>query len=166
MTLLHHLFLLTLLCLLSNALTTLIPSQNLTNLTNYDFDCIPKPTRWSKKVPDFGDCIDALNLLPTYEKIDTFHNGPPNNPYRLPVEKTVKSCTVSVEMVHEGSTTEAGSWQDLWHAAVECGRECLQDWVRPAPSAGAWVWFGKHRRIVVTLRYYEVLDEGINVEVA
>ena len=166
MTAMHQIFIVLAISLLSNALTTIVSTQNLTSLTNdYNWQCIPKPSRRSK-VPKFIDCIHALTQLPSHEGQGSFHNGPPDDPYRLPVEKTVDSCTVSVELVHQGSTREAGDWLLLFHATLDSGRECLNPGMGMAPviSTGVWVWYGDHRRIFITMRYYDPDDYGVNVD--
>ena len=166
MTPVHQVFILLAISLLSNALTTIVSTTNLTSLTyDYNWQCIPKPSRRSK-VPKFIDCIDALMQLPRYEGQGSFHNGPPDDPYRLPVERTVNTCTVSVELVHQGSTREAGEWLLIVDATLDSGRECLNPGMGIAPvrSTGVWVWYGKHRRIIITMRYYDPVDYGIHVE--
>ena len=168
MTPLHQIFILFAISLLSNALTTIVSTQNLTSLTyDYDYQCIPKPSRRSK-VPEFMDCIHALNQLPRYEGQGSFHNGPPDDPFRLPLEKTVETCTVRVGLVHQGSTTDAGEWLILLDAALSSGRECLNPGmgIAPVKNTGVWVWYGKHRRIIVTMGYFEPIDYGIHVESA
>ena len=168
MTPLHQIFILFAISLLSNALTTIVSTQNLTSLTyDYAYRCIPKISRYSK-VPKFIHCIHALNQLPRYEGQGSFHNGPPDDLFRLPVETTVETCTVGVELVHQGSTKEAGEWIILIDAALRSGRECLNPGmgIAPVKNTGVCVWYGKHRRIIVTMRYYEPDDYGVHVESA
>ena len=166
MTLVHQFFLIALVCLLSNALTTTIPTQNLTlPSVEYDYQCIPKRSRFTK-VPDFIDCINAFWQLSQSDDDGSFHNGPPDDPFRLPVEKTVSTCTVSVELAHQGPTREAGSWLLLVDATLRSSRECLNPWMATPRSAGAWIWFGKHRRIVVTVKYYRDANDAMDVESA
>lgn len=166
MTPVHHIFIFFAISLLSNALTTIVSTTNSTPLNDiYDWQCIPKPSRRSK-YPKFIDCIHALMQLPRYEGEGSFHNGPPDDPFRLPVEKTVETCTVSVELMHQGSTREAGEWLIMVDAALNSGRDCLNPGmgIQPVRSTGVWVWYGYHRRIIITLKYHDPDDYGIRVE--
>ena len=155
----HQLYLSFVICLPSNALTILHPPSNLTSLTtDGDYRCIPKTTPFTR-APALTDCLSAIGELPRIGGAGSFHNGLPDDPYRLPVEKMVGSCTVRVEMQHEGSSREAFSWFLLVQSTARLSRECLS-----YGAAGALVQFGKHRRILATVRYYKAVQDGENVE--
>ena len=156
MTLLLRLFLISAICLQSNALTTLIPTYNLTSLiTESLYECIPKPSFFTR-IPKFTDCVDAIIQLPRIDGGGSFHNGAPDDPYRLPVKKTSGTCTVSVELEHEGSTREAGDWFFMVDAMLSVARRCLN----LERAAGARVWCGRHFRILVTVGTTELSMTG------
>lgn len=78
---------------------------------NNVYNCVPK--RWFAPCPDYYDCANAILQLPDYDDMGPFHNGPPNDPFRLPISKKHASCRVRVELAHEGRSTEWASWQFL-----------------------------------------------------
>lgn len=83
----HQLYLILFICLPSTALTTIILTPNQTSLnTDGDGECIPKPSIFTK-VPNFADCITAITQLPRFDGVDSFHTGPPDDPYKLPIRK-------------------------------------------------------------------------------
>lgn len=78
------------------------------HLTTYDIrTCDPKENP-SRPSPLFTDCTAAIALLPPLTASSPFHNGPPDDPFQLPVEKTSGTCTVRVEL--RGSSRVVSSW--------------------------------------------------------
>lgn len=151
-------------CLPSYALTILNTPSNLTSLTTHsDYGCIPKTTRFARS-PALADCLTAIGELPRFRGPGSFHNGLPDDPFELPVQKTVGSCIVRVELQHEGSSREAYSWLLLVEATASLSRECLTSWLWPDRGVGVRAQLGKHRRIVVTVRYYKAVNDGEIVE--
>ena len=165
MILLLQILIISLICLQPLALTTLISTYNLTYFTaDFTYECIPKPSIHTK-TPKFTDCVNAISQLPKIKGYGSFHNGGPDDPYKLPVEKTAGTCTVSVELAHQGSTREAGDWRFILEAALSLSRRCLNPWLTPDDSAGVWIWYGQHRRITATVKYYKIVNEGLSVEI-
>ena len=154
MILAHQIYVIFTIFLLSNSLATLIRTSNLTTLTtDEDFECIPRPFIFSK-APTLKDCQAAIGQLPLTDDFGSFHNGPPDDLYMLPVEKTFGTCTVSVELQHQGSSREAYSWLEIVAATYRLSRECIRSWLWHEPGAGVLIQLGEHRRIVVMVRYY------------
>lgn len=161
--LLHLIFAVSHLC---KALTTIIPTSNLTSLpATGDYSCIPK-TSILTKAPSLKDCRNAINQLPRIGGMGSFHNGPPDDPFMLPVEKTVGTCTVRVEMQHQGSSREAFSWLLIVEATLRLSKQCLTSWLAPEPGAGCFIRFGKHGRVIATVGYYRVVSDAENAETA
>ena len=104
----------------SKLLTLINPISTPTNVTqspqlNNVFNCVPNG--WFAPCPSYQDCSDAVLQLPSYVDKGAFHNGPPNDPFQLPVSKTHASCRVRVELAHEGRSREQASWQFVrWKA--------------------------------------------------
>ena len=166
MILAYQLCLTFIICLPCNALTENLRTSNLTSLTaDGDYKCVDKPSIFTK-TPAFKDCRTAINQLPRFDNVGSFHNGPPDDPYQLPLEKTVSTCTVSVEMQHQGSSREAFSWSLLVEATLRLSKECLGPVLSPERGAGVWIRFGNHRKIVVIVRYYKTLAERKHVATA
>lgn len=164
MTLLLQILIIFLICLQPHALTTVISTYNLTYFTaDFTYECIPKPSSHTE-TPEFFDCVNAIRQLPRINGYGSFHNGGPEDLYKLPVEKTAGTCTVSVELAHQGSTREAGDWLILIEAALSLTRRCLNPWLTPDDSAGVWIWYGQHHRITVTVTYYKIGNDGLSVE--
>ena len=148
-----------------NALTITIPTSNLTSLVaEDDYTCTPKSSILSK-APTLKDCQNAINQLPRIGA-GSFHNGPPDDPFKLPVEKTVGTCTVTVEMMHQGSTREGFSWLLIVEATLKLSKECLTSWLAPEPGMGGFIRFGKHGRLLSSVGYYKAVREGENIETA
>lgn len=166
MTLTHHIFIVFTLCLPSNALATLIPTSNLTSLTtDCNFECIPRPSIFSK-APTLKDCQEAIGQLPMFDGTGSFHNGPPSDLYMLPVKRSFRTCTVRVEMQHQGSSREAYSWLYLVATTFRLSKECIRSWLSHEPGSGVLIQIGEHRRIVVTVRYYRLFNAGGDVGTA
>ncbi|KAM0795142.1 hypothetical protein BDR22DRAFT_872412 [Usnea florida] len=95
---------------------TLLP-QPLT----YPLTCTAKTTFLT--CPAYYDCAQAILSLPSYEGQAAFHNGPPNDPYRLPVVKVHGSCRVLVELRHEGGSRESSDWRWIRARALRVNEE-------------------------------------------
>ena len=98
--------------------------------------------------------------LPQVDEIGSFHNGPPDDLFKLPVRKKFGTCTVSVEMQHQGSSREVFEWDSIVAATLRLSRQCLRSWLWHEPGAGALIQFGDHCRILVMVRYYRYVNEG------
>ena len=153
MIIVYHLYLVVAICFPSNVLPSMISTLNLTSLTaDAEYSCISKSSIFSQ-VPTLEDCDTAIGRLHRLDVIGSFHNGPPNDPFKLPVERTFRTCTVSVEMQHRGSTEEAFSWFILVSATSRLTNECLGGLFSFWSSAGALIQFGDHGRIVTAVKY-------------
>lgn len=99
--------------------TTLSQPANLTHPGPLfsDLACVRKRRFWSP-CPNYYDCLYAIFQLPDLDGDGSFHNGPPNDPFRLPVAKTHGTCRVRVELRHEGSSRQASSWPFIVHRAL------------------------------------------------
>lgn len=83
----------------------------------YAYYCIPKRGFFTP-VPAYYDCAQAILQLPRPEGRGAFHNGLPDDIFRLPVEKEFESCRVKVELRHQGSTRIAQDWQVVVASAL------------------------------------------------
>lgn len=156
-------FILTIHLPFSVAINPIIPINNLTSLSGEG--CIPKSSIFTR-VPTFTDCRAAISQLPRIDGYGSFHNGPPDDPYALPVEKTVRTCTVSIEMRHSGSSRDASSWKFIVQATLKFSRDCLHSWPAPERGAGVIVQFGSHGRILATVRYYKAVNDRKGMDTA
>lgn len=155
----HQIQIIFAICLPSNALATLIPISNLTTLTtDHDFECIPRPSIFSKS-PTLKDCQAAISKLPHADDFGSFHNDPPDDLYMLPVEKRFGTCTVIVELLHQGSSRENFSWLDIVGTTYRLSKQCIRSWLWHEPGAGVVIQLGDHRRIVVIVRYYRLRED-------
>lgn len=128
---LYLLFFVTLLLLLSHQSVSLRlpftitppPAQNLT-LTPFpptplafEKNCIPERGRFTP-CPDYYDCAQAIFQLPDLVGEGAFHNGEPDDVFRLPVRKTHGTCAVRIELIHEGSARQSASWHVILARAL------------------------------------------------
>lgn len=118
-------------------------------------------------VPNYNDCLRAINRLPTRPRWEEgpFHNGPPEDPYQLPVTKVHNTCQVRVELYAGGAVFRA-SWVEVKGTARLLNQDCLKTLSGlPQIYSGGWTTWGMHERIVVTLAYPDELGEmgGNNV---
>lgn len=112
-------------------------------------------------VPNYNDCLRAINHLPTRPRWEEgpFHNGPPEDPYQLPVTKVHNTCQVNVEL-HAGRAVSKASWVGVKGKAWLLNQECLKTMSGlPQLYSGGWTSWGRHERIVVTLAYPDELGE-------
>lgn len=80
-------------------------------------NCIPKRSLFTP-CPAYFDCVQAILQLPNLQGQGSFHNGAPDDVFRLPVEKTHESCRVRVELRHQGSSRQSSSWHVVVARAV------------------------------------------------
>lgn len=79
-----------------------------------------------------------------------FHVGGNPDTFRLPVEQTYGSCTVSVELAG-GHQRETGSWMEVGLAANQVNMACV-DPAEGAAKMGGWTTSGRANGVVVTIR--------------
>lgn len=161
MSLYLHLVLLFPFLLVFSATSLAIPqiSTN-SSLISFENHCAPRRRLFSK-VPKYNDCLFAIYDLPTRPQYEEgpFHNGPPEDPYQLPVTRIHNSCMVRVEL-HAGGAVFKGSWLGVKGAAWLLNYECLKAFSRVGQLyAGGWTTWGRHERIVITLAYPDELGE-------
>lgn len=115
----------------------------------------------ASNVPDYDDCLRAINRLPTrpLHENGPFHNGPPEDPYQLPVTKDHGSCKARVEL-RAGGAVFKESWPGVKGAAWLLNKECLMSLSRVTQLYdGGWTTWGNHERIVINLAYSDELGE-------
>ena len=129
---------------------SLTKPTNLTaqSLTNY-LNCIDVRNPFTRR-PKYPDCIDAIAQLPSFDSPGAFHNHGHRDPFSLPREETVRSCTVKV-VLDAFTTMEAGSWEDVKMRAGTLNRLCFMH-TFPMYKA-AWGRLGRYERVVVSLSY-------------
>ena len=121
-------------------------------------------------MPKYYDCLHAISSLPTRPigEEGPFHNGPPEDPYQLPVTKIHGTCQVRVEL-HAGRAVFKESWGSVKGAAWLLNHRCLKIFGRIGQiHAGGWTNWGSHERIVITLACPDELDVvvGSNLTIA
>ena len=99
------------------------PSSSSSPPLNSIFNCVRKS--WFAPCPDYFDCARAILELPDYESVGSFHNGPPNDPFRLPLSKTEGTCRVRIELAHEGGSTQGGSWHIVVARSLSLAHMCV-----------------------------------------
>lgn len=95
---------------------TLTPFPPTTPLA-YERNCIPKRTPFTA-CPSYYDCARAIFQLPDLVGEGSFHNGGPDDVFRLPVRKTQGTCAVRIELRHEGSSRQSASWHVIISRAL------------------------------------------------
>lgn len=143
---------------------TVTPTPNLsinhpTNLTSNLHDnlsCIDLVNPFAHR-PKYADCTLAIRQLPQIPAVDSFHNRGPDDPFKLPVERTVGSCSVRVEL-YAASSTVAASWAGVSTRANTLNRMCLQ--MTFPMYKGGWATYAKDERIVISLHYPDRDDDG------
>lgn len=129
---------------------------NTTSISNDNLHCIDLINPFSHR-PKYPDCVLAIRQLPQYPASGAFHNHGIDDPFKLPVEKTLDSCTIRIEL-YAGSSTESASWSGVTARANALNRSCLRTFF--PIYKGGWATFGKHDRIVISLAYRDRWDEG------
>lgn len=137
----------------SSTTALLIPQESAnSSLTIFENQCTLRRSLVSR-VPEYHDCLRAIDRLPTRPEHEwgPFHNGPPEDPYQLPVTKVQGSCKVRVEL-RAGRAVFRESWAGLKGAAWLLNHICLKKVSGVAQlHAGGWTTWGSHERIVITL---------------
>ena len=122
---------------------------NLTSISNDYLNCVKTLNPFSNR-PKYSDCTLAIRQLRSDPAIGSFHNRGSDDFFKLPVQKTVTSCTVRVEL-HAASSTVGASWKGISARALTLNRLCLQT-TFPIYKGG-WALFAKDQRIVISLTY-------------
>ena len=135
---------------------SIIQPTNLSSIQNDDLHCIHLRNPFSPR-PKYNDCFLAIHELPKITATGAFHNHGPNDPFKLPVERTISSCTVVVEL-YAGSSTVAASWPGIMTRANTLNRLCLR--VKFPTFKGGWATFAKEERILISLIYPDSHVEG------
>lgn len=147
-----------------NAFALNLPNTTVTSLSAFDERfCWPKRSMFSK-APKFKDCDHAINQLPQLEGFNPFHNGDPDDPFKLPMERTSRTCTVCVEL--RGSSKVASSWAQIVTSTLILNIKCFYRLMRS--QAGSVEFAGGIRaditgRRFATLEYADVLDREGNL---
>ena len=144
------------LCLIISSATALLIGQVPINssLTIFENRCMLRPSPFSH-VPSYYDCLHAIDRLPTRPEHEwgPFHNGPPEDPYQLPVTKVHETCSVRVELL-AGGTVFRESWAGVKGAAWLLDSICLKTVSMVGQlHAGGWTTWGDRSRIVIVLAY-------------
>lgn len=110
------------------------------------------------------DCHLAINQLPQLEGFNPFHNGDPDDPFKLPMERTSRTCTVRVEL--RGSSKVASSCAQIVTSTRILNIKCFYRLMRS--QAGSVEFAGGIRaditgRLFATLEYADVLDREGNL---
>ena len=134
------------------------------NISTVPFDsstmeCFPGRTLPAED-PILTDCEDAIDQLPRLWFRGAFHNGKPDDPFQLPVIRTVNTCTVSVEMLHKGTSRESSWWPVISGSTKTMARHCLSSEGSFHLGTGGFVRSGKHSRIISTVRSSTLLDSA------
>lgn len=122
---------------------------NLTSISNDYLNCVSSLSPFSNR-GHYSDCTLAIRQLPSDPAMGTFHNRGGDDFFKLPVQKTVTSCTVRVEL-YAATSTAAASWEGIGARAQTLNRFCLQT-TFPIYKGG-WAVFAKDQRIVISLSY-------------
>lgn len=122
---------------------------NLTSISNDHLNCINLLNPFSNR-PKYPDCTLAIRQLSSNPAWGSFHNRGDDDLFKLPVEKTVSSCRVRVELQAATSTVGA-SWEGISARAHTLNRLCLRTTL--PRYKGGWATFAKDQRIVILLTY-------------
>ena len=122
---------------------------NLTSISNDHLNCIDLLNPFSHR-PKYSDCTLAIRQLPNNPAQGSFHNRGGDDFFKLPVQKTVSSCTVRVDLLAASSTVGA-SWEGIGARALILNRLCLRT-TFPIYKGG-WATFARDQRIVISLGY-------------
>ena len=162
--------LLLLLSLVSTAIAVLVPQSFVnSSLSMFENHCTPRRSLFSS-VPDYQDCLFAIYQLPTrpVDEEGPFHNGPPEDPYQLPVSHVHQTCQVRIEL-RAGGAVFKESWAGVKGAAWLLNKGCLKkaSGFRQLYTGG-WTTWGNDERIVITLAHSDALGDvgGNNVTFA
>ena len=85
-----------------------------------------------------------------FPAMGAFHNHGNDDVFKLPVQKTVGSCTVRVEL-YAASFTVAAAWLGISTRASTLNRLCLRTTF--LIYKGGWATYAKDDRIMISLFY-------------
>ena len=124
---------------------------NATRLSSYGLSC--DPTGEGRHRPLWTDCYTAIRYLPTYPTDQrTFHNVGQDVQTRLPVERTHKTCLVTVSL-WDGIQDDC-TWPAVVDAANELNNECKKRgsiFHGAKQKTGGKVYTGSQRHIIIHL---------------
>lgn len=106
------------------------------------------PLSLNPGAPVYKDCLKAIEQLPTDPSLGAFHNGGPQDPFKLPVIKTSGRCAVIVALntgTSKSSTTTSGNWYHVTFAASQINIICVS-WSRFSLYTGGWTGLGRTSR--------------------
>lgn len=132
----------------SNINMTQLPSR-IANLTGA-YNCIPssKYMPFTRR-PTVRDCGGAIRRLPSEGKIEEFKNRA-RYPYRLPEERQVGSCKVTVQFASH-AVSAVSSWLEIGLSATEMALACIK-----GDDTGGQTTTGEQDKIEVTLSWTKV----------
>ena len=110
-------------------------------------NCWPASIRGSRYAAT-RDCLQAALLLPDGSDPGAFHNGNPDDEYRLPVVKVFDSCMATVSLT-EGAQ-DRSSWDHISYVASQMAVICAKGQF-PFGQTGGVTSAGHHNLIRVTL---------------
>ena len=100
-----------------------------------------------------GNCARALvEGFPNGATIGQFHQGGPNNDFRLPRSHIVGDCQVTVDL--NGVTSVQGSWLEVWTMANTMSTACTYYRSQQYPATavtGGYIFGGQGNGLAVML---------------
>ena len=134
------------------ALGLILPFPNSTSISIGETGLVCFPKKFIiTRAPTIADCQLAIDQLPKVVDWGIFHNGDPDDPFRLPIEKTLGSCTVSVQMEHQGSSREAYWWPMITAGTSRLAEVCLISRSTYYRGTGGVLTLGRHSRIMARI---------------
>ena len=107
-----------------------------------DWQCSTRPFR---NPPLYRDCEVAYRELPRSINRGIFHQMGEEDGYKLPVERSSNTCTVTVTLLAEGRQ-EKGSWAEIVSKAAMLNHICVN-----GINDGGYIMAGQYGRIWVML---------------
>ena len=148
---------------LSSNLSVPLPA-NQSSVISDQLHCVELKNPFSDRAK-YMDCKAAIRQLPSIPEKAAFHNYGPDDPFKLPVEKTVRTCTVVVQLF-SGSFAVPGSWGVINVKIQELNLQCLRT-ILPT-YRGGWGTYGRDERIAFSLGYSDTLGAlggGANITI-
>lgn len=97
----------------STRFPTLIAAQNVTlNSANQNLHCEPSYNPFNFFYMSSHTCGEAILKLPKSGPEGIFHDGFPEDPFRLPVSRQAGNCNITVSMANLG-VFETSRWSDI-----------------------------------------------------
>lgn len=129
---------------------TLSPQNSTSPLLLPGVYCLPWSPFYSHRL-EHADCQLAIAQFPSTSDIGRFHRGAPDDPFQLPRERTVGTCTVRVEL--EGSKSDPLSWEEIVVQATRVAFWCRYPSLNgKSPwNKGGGVRVGPNERIIAIL---------------